>query len=161
MLSQILSLYNKGGLFQVKSGVTGRPAEIKFPMQKPFIHGCIISVPLPLCTMGIGPPSSPYWHRMETNRGEVCLLKLLCSSGLFPPLSLLFTHYICTRVIRRNFIPWQSLFFKWLHKKIPQCQHKQYILMIRITTEIWIELAFLVIIFLFLPFPDPSLRPAN
>ena len=32
--------------------------------------------------------------------------------------------------------------------------------MISIATEIWIELAFLII-FLFLPFPDPSLRPAK
>lgn len=51
--------------------------------------------------------------------------------------------------------------FQVTSKKLPQCQNKQYILMISITTEIWIELAFLVIIFLFLPFPDPSLRPAN
>lgn len=75
------------------------------------------------------------WKPAEA-RGEACILKVRSSSGLFLPPSPLFKSCLCTRLIRKNFILLQQLFFKWPHENLLQCQNKQYILMISIPTEI-------------------------
>lgn len=90
---------------------------------------------LPLCPMEIQPPSR---QRVKTSRSQ---RRCLHSEGTqifwFVSTSFyFFTSCLHTRLIRKNFILLQRLFFKWPHEKLSQCQNKWYILMISITTEI-------------------------
>lgn len=142
ILNPILFLKHWRGLFQVKAGITDRPAEIKFLMQNLFIQGFVTSA-LPSFT----PRGDTATFQVEraAAKGKICLLKVLSSPGLFLPPCPLFISYLCTRVIWRNFILLQRLFFKWSHEKLSQCQNKQYILMISITTDL--ELAFFLLLF--------------